>query len=275
MSDDHDSTPCGGPSLRGCLTRLLGQTATRPDLTHFCGQLWLTYPAGRRLAASPLSGDLDPGTIRGQTFPDILAMLATILTTEHGHVLCHSLIPPGVTGVAAIGYTVWVDPDGFHLVRPRPMLVGVMVQLDGRELILQHDPATGVSHIPHDLTTLDTVLANTWAIAEAIDNMRRAPLGGNAARLAQEIVDVEPRLVLASGHSVKMSGSDIPGSASHKQATAFVRRAAEQAAEERPAPPPRTPTVSIIEDAVTVAKVFTKPKVDHTQVVARRFRHVD
>jgi hypothetical protein len=262
-------------SLRACLARLLGQTAARADLPRFTGQIWLTYPGKRgRLRAVALSGDLDPGSIRGQTFPDILGMLAAILTTEHGHVLCRAMLPPGmISGVAVVGYTMFLEPDARHLVKPQPLLVGVMVQLDGRELVLQHDPASGLAQVPAETATLETVLSNTWHICQALDNMSRAPLDDNAAELAQQIVDIAPRLVLQSGAEVKMAGS--AGSIGKKAATAFVAQAARQAASERPPIPKATPTLRVVSDATAVAKAFTRPTVDTTQVVSRRFRHVD
>ena len=270
MSDDTGTAAASDGHLRGCLVRLLGVTAARPDLKRFTGQIWLTYPSGRRLTMVPLSGDLDPGVIRGKTFPEVLAMLAVVLTTEHGHVLCHSMVRPGLCGVIAVGYTMYQEGGAEHLVPTRPMLLAVMVQLDGRELAMAHDPVTGVATDADERIPLDAVVANTWAIADALYNMSTTPLRSDAARLAQEIVDVEPRLVLESGRQVKMSGSAIPGSLAHGQAAAFVARAA------RLAPPARGgECIQVAPEAADVVAAYTAPAVDRSKVAPRTFRRVD
>lgn len=284
------AVPAPDPFLRACLVRLLHEVAAdKKGLASFNGALWLTYqvPGKRRLIPYALSGSIPPGLLGGATFPEMIGTMATTLANRHGQVLCHSLIGQGFSGVVSIGHAVNFEEHSRHVLGPRPTLVGVIVQLDGPELILALDPAVGVAQPPMTETGLHTLVANTWAIAETIHNMAAAPMPSDAAELAQEIIDIEPGLLIGPGSKITMSGTHIAGSPSQQAASRFLARATAAAkadtaqqgppAPEIPAARPRRRVSLVTPQEITNAMqtIRNSRGVVPLRVAPRTYRNVD
>lgn len=216
------------PFMRACLAHLMHELASdRATLKQLTGQLWLTYPKGRRLVPRSISGNFPQIFVAGKTFPEALLCLADMLSTPHGHVLCHSMIEPGFDGAITIGHSVHWDQDSRSLTRPRATLVGIITRLDTRQdLLLTMDIGSKVAVEPDSHDGLETVVANTWMVAETIDNMARAPLSADALQLAQEILDVEPAVMLGPGRRITASGSNVAGSNTRNLAQHFLSKVA-------------------------------------------------
>ena len=282
------------PFVRACLIRLLhGVAADKDALSAFTGALWLTYREGKRLRPKPLSdGGIPPGLIPGDTFPEMLANIALVLSTRHGQVLCRSVLNPGFSGAVSIGYAMNFIPSARHVAKPRPTLIGIIVQLDGTELVLTLDTTLGIVAPPDDENGITALITNTWAVAETIFNMSHAPAPADAAALAKQIIDVEPALELAPGLRVRMSGSDVEGSPASQAARRFLENATAAAASDcgpktgntgsvlPPEPPERKPSaryqISTADGLAEAVGLFTNPdKPPPLRVVARTYRTVD
>lgn len=271
------------PFVRACLAQLMHELASDSNkVKQLTGQLFLTYPKGRRLIARPISGNFPSIFTAGKTFPEALLSLADMMATPHGHVVCHSMIDPGFSGAISIGHTVHWDRGGHSLTRPRPTLVGVIVQFStGQDLLLTMDVRNRVAIEPDTHEGLLTIVANTWMLAETIDNMSRAPLGADALQLAQEILDVEPAVMLGSGRQIKVSGSNVKGSGTWAVAQEFLDKVAVAVpqpddAAVRPArrPGQRPPNTVLIGDMNDV-DVYTTRSPDPVQPAVRAYRAIE
>lgn len=273
------------PFVRACLVKAMHRVASdQKALNHFTGAAWLTYrQTGRRLRTRELTGGAMPGMPAGHTFPEMLGTMAAVLANRHGQVLCQSLIEPGLTGALSIGHAMNYEPHSRGVLKPRRSLVGVIVQLDGQELLLAMDHTLGIPQQPSTDQGLTTLVSNTWALAETVMNMSQAPTQPDAAELAQQILDCEPVLTLRSGSQFKVSGSHVEGTDSYRAASEFVARAAAAAAAEGTvglAPPPpgysrRAQTVCSDHDVHETVAAYSRPRVDPVRVVARTFRNVE
>lgn len=274
--------PTSDTFVRACLLNsLYDLSRDKEALDDFTGNVYLTYPQGKRLRTQSISGVFQQGFIQGRTFPELLGILAKILSTPHGQVLCNSMLDPGITGIMSIGYAVFWEHQSRHLLAPRPSLIGVIVQLDGREMIYSVEPGDGVAHDASGDENLSTLVTNTWLIAETIDNMTRAPLPPNAPELAQDVLDFQPTISMPSGKVHRLSGSDVPGTISHEIARRFLERASRDAAAETE-PEKITTTDGRLPgrltrhpDAKDVVDAFTAREVDASRAATRTYRPVN